>query len=86
MASGSMKGIFGEGGRPPPMDEPDGDEPAAEEESEYPPEYTAAYQEYEDAPSAETFWRAVEACTAASKPSSGGLALILGGPKGKGKK
>lgn len=85
----SMKGIYGDGGGPsskmPMMDEePEGDEPEmGEDEPEYSPEYMAAYDEYETAPSAETFWRAVEACVAETgKGGGGGLAILLG-PKGK---
>jgi len=61
-------------------DEPEAEDDMGEEKSEYPPEYEQAYQEYEDAPSMETFWRAVEACTAASK---GGPALLIGVGKPK---
>ena len=84
MPAPSMKGIYGEGGgAPPPM--PDEEEPMAEEDSPYSPEYMAAYEEYESAPSAETFWRAVEACVAETGKSGGGdsLAILLGKPKGK---
>ncbi len=75
-----MKAVF-EGGGEPPYEV---DDMGEEEESEYSPEYMAAYEEYEAAPSAETFWRAVEACVAETKSSGGGggLALLLS-PKGK---
>lgn len=75
MARSAMADVFGEGSdAPPEAQEPD------EEESEYPPEYMEAYEEWELAPSAKTFWRAVEACTSAGE--GGGLAILLG-DKGK---
>lgn len=55
----------------------DEDQPGDEK---LPPGYEAAYDEYEQNPSAMTFWRAVEACT---EGKGGGLAILLGGGKGK---
>lgn len=51
---GRMKGG---GDKPPPDDEPDGDEGDGPSE-----EYKQAYREYEEDPSEDTFWRAVKAC------------------------
>lgn len=79
MPAGMMKGMYDE---PPDDEEPMGDMGGGEEE--YSPEYMAAYSEYEEAPSAATFWRAVEACVAETKSKGGGgLAILLGKPKGK---
>lgn len=85
MAAPSMKGVYGDGGGKPPPEPMDDmmEDDAGEEDSPYSPEYMAAYDEYAESPSAETFWRAVEACVAETGGGGGGLALLLGKPKGK---
>lgn len=75
MAAAEKKGgpglaiIFGKaGGKPPakPDDEAaEGEAPMAGGKGADDPAYQAAYQEYQDNPSMETFWRAVKACTEA---------------------
>ena len=57
-----------------------GEEEETEEGGDVPPDFLAAYEEYEAAPSAKTLYDAIEACKSGKEP--GGLALILGG-KGK---
>ena len=75
--AGSMKGLYDD---PPKGDaEPMEEDEAEEGDDKLPPGFEAAYDEYESNPSAETFWRAVEACT---EGKGGGLAILLGG-KGK---
>jgi hypothetical protein len=50
-------------------------------DSDLPPDFESAYDSYAANPSAQTFWDAVEACTAAPK---GGIGLLLEGkPKSK---
>lgn len=92
MPAPSMKGVYGDeggdGAPPMPMDDMmDGEE----EESEYSPEYSAAFAELkaEGGPAwadvtEGSFWRAVEACVAETgKGGGGGLAVLLGDKKGK---
>ncbi len=72
---------------PPPGDDEDmqdhGDDEA--KEGDLPPEFEAAYKEYEDNPSAQTFWAAVEACVGAGgggdEDKGHGLMIMIG--KGK---
>jgi hypothetical protein len=79
MAKASQAEAFGGG------DYADDPEPGGMEDedmsgdTDLPPDFEAAYDEYDSNPSAQTFWAAVEACTAA--PKGGGLALLIG--KGK---
>ncbi len=83
MAAPSMKGIFDD------APAPDEEEPMMEEESDLPPEFLAAYEEWEAAPSAESMKAMIEACVAHREEygdkGGTGLALLLG-PKGKGRK
>lgn len=58
------------------------EEEAQEESSEVPPDFQAAYDEWEANPSAESLYRAIEACKGGSSVKPGGLELIFGG-KGK---
>ncbi len=89
MAKSDMAKAFGGGGSDTYADPEDDTEDADEDEdedmpgdSDLPPDFESAYDAYEKTPSAQTFWDAVEACTAA--PKGGGLALLIG--KGKPKK
>lgn len=78
-------GVFDKagGGDAPADDDYDKDEDQDEPGDEkLPPDFEAAYDDYEKNPTAMTFWRAVEAC-ADHKGGGGGLAILLGGPKGK---
>lgn len=78
--AGSLKGLYDDAGKSPASDmdaDEDEDQPGDEK---LPPDFEAAYDEYEKDPSAMTFWRAVEAC--AEHKSGGGLAILIGG-KGK---
>lgn len=57
--------IFGGKSKPSEMDDEDkldGGADEAEEGDDMPPDFTAAYSEYEKDPSPDTFWRAVKAC------------------------
>jgi len=57
--------------------------PEEEAEGDMPPDFEAAYADYEADPSASTMYAMIQACHGASEPEKpGGLALILGG-KGK---
>ncbi len=90
---GPMGKALGMGKKPAPMmsgDEEEYSEPVddAEEESEdggdVPPDFEALYADYEEAPSAKALYDLIKSCEGggeAEKP--GGLALILGGKKGK---
>jgi len=79
--AGSLASIFGKGSGdgPPPKEDSyeDEDQPGDEK---LPPDFEAAYDEYEQNPTAMTFWRAVEAC--AEHHGGPGLAIMIGG-KGK---
>ncbi len=83
----SMKDVFeGDGNDPFPKTpsslDADADEDMdAEGDSSLPPEFESAFDAYQQAPSAQTFWDAVEACTGNSKPPGGGLLAILGKSK-----
>jgi hypothetical protein len=58
------------GGKKPPMgDEEDAKDHGDDEEAEgeLPVEYETAWKEYQDHPSAQSFWDAVEACVSAGK-------------------
>ena len=60
---------------------PEDDDEAGD--SSLPPDFESAYDEYQANPSAQSFWDAVEACTQGK--SGGGLALLIGKTKSKGK-
>ncbi len=78
MAKDAMAKAFG--GAEDYEDEPLEAEDASED-SDMPEDYTQAYAEYEAAPSADTFWAAVKACTEAYE--GGGSALLSGMGKTK---
>lgn len=74
--------LAGDDTPPPASDESDAP-PDDNSDGGLPPEYEAAYKEYEDNPSAQTFWAAVEACTGAGGEDHKhpGLMIMIG--KGK---
>ncbi len=88
MAKNAMAKAFGSGSdtyTDPEADTMDGDEDEdMPGDSDLPPDFEAAYDEYANDPSAQTFWAAVEACVNA--PPKGGAALLLDIGKGKPKK
>jgi len=81
MPKDAMAKAFGKGGDAY-ADEPLDEELPPDEgaDDDVPPEFQAAYDEYEAAPSAASAYRMIEACKAGS---GGGLALLL---EDKGKK
>ena len=70
-------GVFDEGAGTEPDEE---DYASDSDDSGLPPDFESAYAEYEANPSAQSFWDAVEACTA---NKGGGVAALLVGPKAK---
>lgn len=88
---GPMGKALGMGKRPMPSDdEEEYSEPVdnAEEESEeggdVPPDFEALYADYEEAPSAKALYDLIKSCEGGGESEKpGGLALILGGKKGK---
>ncbi len=81
MAKDAMAKAFGGGEYDAPEGGDEADAMTDEDDSGLPADYESAYADYEAAPSAQTFWDAVEACTAAGK--SGGSALLIGMGKPK---
>lgn len=64
---------LGGGKKSAPDSEPDPSDAQdpAEGESDLPPDFEAAWRDYHDHPSAQSFWDAVEACTAPGKSDKG---------------
>ncbi len=79
MAKDAMAKAFGGGDYEAP--EVDDEMALEESDSDMPEDYLSAYAEYEAAPSADTFWAAVKACTEAYE--GGGSALLSGMGKTK---
>lgn len=82
MAAPKPEDVFGggRGGAAPDGDgDYDGDQAGSED---VPPEFEAAFQEYESAEDPAERMKALYRCIEACKGGSGGLALVLGSPKG----
>ncbi len=85
MAKSDMAKAFGGAGSDTYSD-PEADADVVEDEdmpgdTDLPPDFESAYDAYEASPSAQTFWDAVEACTAA--PKGGDIGLLIGKPSKK---